>query len=298
MERSMCVSRRKFVGGGLAAGAVAATGLPLVGCGNDVQPAPLAAQAAVVAAPGDPRFGMVAVAANGYEELVAVGGAITLPIAPPERDALPFAPPSAIIVVHRAATEEPRFVAFDSLCPHAGCPLGYSPGDQLVKCPCHGSRFFTVADPVTGRCPGEVEHRPARAPLTTYAVAADGDQLWIDLRPPRSSGPSPAGLRLTDYPELESVGGSTVMVPDGGKCGGRGPLIVIRKDATTVIALDARCTHAGCTVAFNEKRDELECPCHGSTFDLNGAVTHEPARAPLKRYPVQFDGIVIVIDTD
>ena len=33
------------------------------------------------------------------------------------------------------------FVAYDALCPHAGCTVGYSAANQVIACPCHGSEF-------------------------------------------------------------------------------------------------------------------------------------------------------------
>jgi Rieske Fe-S protein len=40
------------------------------------------------------------------------------------------------------------------------------------------------------------------------------------------------------------------------------------------------CTHMGCTLNLN--KDKLECPCHGSTFDLDGKVITGPARDNLE----------------
>ncbi len=31
-----------------------------------------------------------------------------------------------------------QFVAYDAVCPHAGCTVGYSPGAKLIVCTCHG----------------------------------------------------------------------------------------------------------------------------------------------------------------
>jgi thiosulfate dehydrogenase [quinone] large subunit len=36
---------------------------------------------------------------------------------------------------------EGRFLAFDAVCPHAGCIVQYDPSQQLFVCPCHGSEF-------------------------------------------------------------------------------------------------------------------------------------------------------------
>ena len=34
-----------------------------------------------------------------------------------------------------------RFTAFDAVCPHAGCTVGYVAAARIIACPCHGSEF-------------------------------------------------------------------------------------------------------------------------------------------------------------
>ena len=60
-----------------------------------------------------------------------------------------------------------RFVAYDAICPHAGCTVGYAPGAKLIVCPCHGSEF----DPTTGA----VVSPPASSGLTPIHVALDAN---------------------------------------------------------------------------------------------------------------------------
>lgn len=63
------------------------------------------------------------------------------------------------------------FLAFDAVCPHAGCPVEWSSGDRKFICPCHGSEF-------NGRT-GAVEVGPAQSGLTRIAVAEGSDgQLY------------------------------------------------------------------------------------------------------------------------
>ncbi|MBB5085315.1 FAD-dependent oxidoreductase [Nonomuraea endophytica] len=52
-------------------------------------------------------------------------------------------------------------------------------------------------------------------------------------------------------------------------------------------AVSAICTHLRCVVAFNEAEHSWECPCHGSRFDVDGAVLQGPAVKPLP--PVELD---------
>ena len=51
----------------------------------------------------------------------------------------------------------------------------------------------------------------------------------------------------------------------------------------TAHAVSPTCTHMGCLVAFNDVEKAWECPCHGSRFDLDGAVLQGPATKPLRR---------------
>lgn len=34
-----------------------------------------------------------------------------------------------------------RFVAYDAVCPHQGCPVAWDAADQVLLCPCHGATF-------------------------------------------------------------------------------------------------------------------------------------------------------------
>ncbi|WP_051682007.1 Rieske (2Fe-2S) protein [Cellulomonas sp. HZM] len=88
--------------------------------------------------------------------------------------------------------------------------------------------------------------------------------------------------KVADIP----VGGALAATDaDGNK------ILLIQATAGVVTAVSAICTHQGCTVAPG--KGALVCPCHGSTFDLTGAVTHDPATEPLPTVAVHVkDGAV------
>jgi Rieske Fe-S protein len=54
------------------------------------------------------------------------------------------------------------------------------------------------------------------------------------------------------------------------------------------------CTHAGCSVS-EVSEGTINCPCHGSKFNLDGTVANGPAARPLeaKSVTVQGDSIVL-----
>jgi Rieske Fe-S protein len=54
------------------------------------------------------------------------------------------------------------------------------------------------------------------------------------------------------------------------------------------VALSLECTHLGCRVAAAPHG--FACPCHGSRFDTGGRPIAGPARAALRRVPLERRG--------
>ena len=94
------------------------------------------------------------------------------------------------------------------------------------------------------------------------------------------SGGGQGGAVLAKVADVP-VGGAVSAEDSNGK-----PVLVSRPTADDVVAFSAICTHMGCTVAPQGK--ELQCPCHGSTYDLaTGDNTGGPAPRPLAKIPVE-----------
>ena len=87
---------------------------------------------------------------------------------------------------------------------------------------------------------------------------------------------------------LASVGGAALVNAGGAS------LLVARTAQATFVALSAICTHQTCTIT-GFGNDTYVCPCHGSTFDINGKVTGGPAPANLHPYATEFSNGILTI---
>ncbi len=219
--------------------------------------------------------GRVVLSAQLAPELQAVGGAVVVHAACASRPVL-------------VANTGSGFVALQAICPHASCEVAWVPEDLQAECPCHGSRF--AGD-------GTVLNPPATTPLQTFPADRDpaNGSVLVHLFAGDGTFPALVGgfvvINLANYPALKATGGVVIGQPEGMS----GPLVVTRPDVTIApVALSAVCTHQQCTVqpilTGAPPSSSLYCPCHGSAFDLNGKVTHDPATADLPAFSVVWDG--------
>ncbi len=116
---------------------------------------------------------------------------------------------------------------------------------------------------------------PGCAALAATAVRSEGGEVR---------------LRLSDHPELTAPDGSLRIRTEGS-----GELYyILHQEDGSYLALSPICTHQGCTVQIAGRY--LECPCHGSVYDLEGQVVRGPAELPLRRAPTRLsaDGTLVV----
>jgi nitrite reductase/ring-hydroxylating ferredoxin subunit len=102
------------------------------------------------------------------------------------------------------------------------------------------------------------------------------------------TGPGCLYLSLTEFPPLHTIGGSVKVNLSAVDTA----LIVTRESASAFHALDSVCTHAGCTVGtFVQQQGHMQCPCHGSRYDIQGRVIRGPAEENLAPFVIEFDGV-------
>jgi len=132
--------------------------------------------------------------------------------------------------------------------------------------------------------------------LKTCALAgAAGALAYVGIgcsdqsSPAGPKGPQTMTVNLADYPQLA---GTDRAVSLNSTPLSR-PILLTHTTGDTYYALDSRCTHQSCTVAASTPT--LNCPCHGSHFQLDGAVARGPATRALTAFAVTKDGDVLTI---
>ncbi|HTL81521.1 MAG TPA: Rieske (2Fe-2S) protein [Bacteroidia bacterium] len=70
-------------------------------------------------------------------------------------------------------------------------------------------------------------------------------------------------------------------------------ILLVKKSDSEVNALLMKCTHQDNPLTATATG--LNCPTHGSSFDLDGNVTHDPATRPLKKYTTEVTATAVII---
>lgn len=70
---------------------------------------------------------------------------------------------------------------------------------------------------------------------------------------------------------------------------------VVKTADNRVTAFAPECTHLACAYHWEDERNMFVCPCHGSTFSVDGKVLSGPAPRPLDQFAVKLEGTKILI---
>ena len=102
----------------------------------------------------------------------------------------------------------------------------------------------------------------------------------------RFTGP---GVQVTVAGSPLAAAGGAVLVESTA-----GVSLLARTAESAFSALEAVCTHEGCTVN-GAAGDIYVCPCHGSRYTRSGQVVNGPATAALRQYRTTVaDGVVTI----
>ncbi|MBS1873751.1 MAG: Rieske (2Fe-2S) protein [Acidobacteria bacterium] len=70
---------------------------------------------------------------------------------------------------------------------------------------------------------------------------------------------------------------------------------VVKTGDNDVVAFAPGCTHLGCAYHWDEQGRHFLCPCHTSTFGLDGKVLSGPAPRPLDRFEAKVQNGKVLI---
>jgi cytochrome b6-f complex iron-sulfur subunit len=105
------------------------------------------------------------------------------------------------------------------------------------------------------------------------------------LEPP--PGRSRGTVRVGELEQFPAGTVHTVLVDER-------PVLIIRT-ADEVRAFSAICTHLQCVVAYSPERKQIECPCHGGVYSIDGRNLAGPPPRPLEELVVTIDEGVILV---
>ncbi len=147
--------------GGTAAGAGA--GAPTAPTGSSPPSTPSTSTVTAGTPPTTPTTPTTP--ATGVPPGTAIGPASKVPVGGSSSFTDPASGDPALVIQQTAG----QFVAFDAVCPHAGCTVAYASSARIIACPCHGSEFNART--------GAVIRGPATSGLGGIKVVlgADGD---------------------------------------------------------------------------------------------------------------------------
>jgi len=124
-------------------------------------------------------------------------------------------------------------------------------------------------------------------------IVAVTEILWFIaslLKPSRESHKSRAAATLREIGTVDEFPMNSV-TPDRVN-----RLYIVRENDGGFLALSLICPHLGCSVMWNEEKQQFDCPCHSSAFDRRGLVLNSPAPRPMDYLPVIIEEGKLKVD--
>ena len=145
--------------GALLAGATAAFGRVIGGAKPPVSVGQLGSGVTSTTGPGSSTTATTGAGSSG----TLLGPAKDVPVGQAASFTIPVTGDPGIVVQVTSG----QFVAYDAVCPHAGCTVGYYAANHVLACPCHGSQFQLSS--------GAVLNGPAPHGLAKLTVSEEAD---------------------------------------------------------------------------------------------------------------------------
>lgn len=114
-------------------------------------------------------------------------------------------------------------------------------------------------------------------------AAAIGYPIFRYLNSPVEKSVEMASIKEVTLKDADKIAAGTALMF---KFGSR-PALLIHHADNTWTALDAVCSHMGCTVAYEADQQRIRCACHGGVYDAKtGNNVSGPPPRPLTKYDV------------
>lgn len=126
---------------------------------------------------------------------------------------------------------------------------------------------------------------------TAYA-AAIGYPVYRYLATPGNRAAAVAAVTEVALKDAQKLPSGSVMMF---RFGSHPAMLIHHKDGKWV-ALDAVCTHLGCTVQYTPEDNRIVCACHGGVYDSStGANVSGPPPKPLTAYRVEVQDEQVIV---
>jgi menaquinol-cytochrome c reductase iron-sulfur subunit len=150
--------------------------------------------------------------------------------------------------------------------------------------------FFAMVTKGLGAIAGAIAVVPGLAllvaPLRRAVIRGAGQPLRVaadhDVKPDKP-------LRVTAVGEVQDAWLRLDHVTVG-SC-----WLVRASEGAPIRAFSTVCPHLGCGIDFNEKTSKFDCPCHQSSFDLDGRCLSGPSPRGLDELEVSADNHEVLV---
>jgi cytochrome b6-f complex iron-sulfur subunit len=119
-------------------------------------------------------------------------------------------------------------------------------------------------------------------------LATLGRMAMLFTLPPKPANSFGGTIDVGPLTQLPAAGSPPQQIPHG-------RFWLIHTD-NGISALHSSCTHLECLFSWDAEQQLFICPCHGSTFTIDGKVLAGPAQRNLDRFPVRLvhaDGTIL-----